>query len=265
VVANKRWEKDYVSMMDATTLDKRAYDEQGFTIVRDFLDTSELKELQDNLDRYIRDIVPKLPDSDAFYVDRNQPETLKQMSHMTADPFFLNYGQQPKWKVLAETLVGEKVEDSEPQWFNKPPGGHHVTPPHQDNYYFCLKPSNVITIWLALDDVDAENGCLRYLSGSHLKGFRPHAKSNVIGFSQGITCYTPDDFSSEVAIPLQAGDAVAHHGMTIHRADANMSTTRNRRAFAMVCKGVSCKRDEDAFERYQQMVQKQHQEVGFKS
>ncbi len=110
--------------------------------------------------------------------------------------------------------------------------------------------------------VDAENGCLRYLSGSHLQGFRPHAKSRIIGFSQGITAYSADNFSSEIAVPLQPGDAVAHHGMTIHRADANMSATHHLRALAMVCKGVSCERDEQAFERYQRMVQIQHQQVG---
>jgi phytanoyl-CoA hydroxylase len=248
--------------MRSYTPEKQAYDEQGFTIVRGLLDDVELKDLQDHLERYIREVVPTLPDADAFYEDRDQPETLKQLQHMGGDPFFLNYGQHPKWKALAETLVGEPLSDAQPEWFNKPPGTRHVTPPHQDNYYFCLKPPNVVTIWLALDTVDAENGCLRYLSGSHLQGFRPHAQSKILGFSQGITAYSADDFSSEVAVPLQAGDAVAHHGMTIHRADANMSATRHRRALAMVCKGVSCERDEEAFERYQQMVQKQHQQVG---
>ena len=55
---------------------------------------------------------------------------------------------------------GEEVRVEDPQWFNKPPGTNNVTPPHQDNYYFCLAPSNVVTVWMALDDVDAENGCL---------------------------------------------------------------------------------------------------------
>ncbi len=242
--------------------EKQAYHKHGFTIVRGFLNDSELNELQENLNRYIREVVPTLPDSDAFYESRDQPETLKQLQHMGADPYFLLYGQHPKWKALAETLVGEPISDSQPEWFNKPPGTRHVTPPHQDNYYFCLKPSNVVTIWLALDEVDAENGCLRYLAGSHQQGFRPHSKSNILGFSQGITSYSADDFSSEVAAPLHPGDAVAHHGMTVHRADANMSSTRHRRALAMVCKGVSCERDEEAFARYQSMAQKQHQAAG---
>ena len=122
-----------------------------------------------------------------------------------------------------------------------------------------------LTIWLALDEVDAENGCLRYVAGSHQRGFRTHARSKILGFSQGIADYTADDFTREVAITLQPGDAVAHHGMTIHRADANLSATRHRRSFAMVFKGVSCQRDEAAYERYLASAREQHQAMGLKT
>ena len=245
--------------------EKQNYDQHGFVIVRQLLGNDEFGELRENLGRYIRDVVPTLPDGDAFYEDRSKPETLKQMQHMGCDSFFLAYAQHPKWKALAEALIGEPATSDQPEWFNKPPGSNHVTPPHQDNYYFCLAPSNVVTIWLALDPVNAENGCLRYVAGSHQCGFRTHARSKILGFSQGITDYTPDDFTREVAVPLQPGDAVAHHGMTIHRADANMSATRQRRSFAMVFKGVSCQRDEAAFDRYLQSAREQHQEMGLKT
>ncbi|MCC6507720.1 MAG: phytanoyl-CoA dioxygenase family protein [Pirellulaceae bacterium] len=244
------------------TAAKADYDKHGFVILRQFLNSEELAELRENLERYIRDVVPGLPDADAFYQDRARPETLKQMQRMGCDEYFLNYAQHPKWHALAEALVGEPVICDQPEWFNKPPGTNHVTPPHQDNFYFCLKPSNVVTIWLALDATDAENGCLRYVDGSHLQGYRTHAKSKILGFSQGIVDYRPDDFTREVPVPLQPGDAVAHHGMTIHRADANMSSTRHRRSFALVLKGQSCTRDEAAYERYMQSAQAQHQEFG---
>ena len=125
-------------------------------------------------------------------------------------------------------------------------------------------PPNVITIWMALDDVDDGNGCLRYVRGSHLLPIRPHNRSSVLGFSQGITDYGPPDEAREERIHLAPGDVVAHHGNTIHRADANASASRNRRAFAMVLKGVSCQRDEEAFGRYQAALQQQHQELGLK-
>ena len=148
-------------------LEKQHYDQHGFVIVRQLLGDKDFTELKENLDRYIRDVVPHLPDADAFYQDRARPETLKQMQRMGGDPYFREYVKHPKWKALAEALIGEPATADQPEWFNKPPGTHHVTPPHQDNYYFCLEPANVLTMWMALDPVDAENGCLRYVEGSH--------------------------------------------------------------------------------------------------
>jgi phytanoyl-CoA hydroxylase len=246
------------------TTEKQLFDQHGFVIVRQLLGEPEFTELCVNLDRYIREIVPTLPDSDAFYQDRARPETLKQMQRMGGDSFFRDYAQHPKWQTLAEALIGESASSDQPEWFNKPPGINHVTPPHQDNYYFCLAPANVLTIWMALDPVDAENGCLRYVDGSHCDGFRKHAKSKILGFSQGITDYNSEDFTREVAACLQPGDVVVHHGMTIHRADANLSQTRHRRSFAMVFTGKSCQRDEAAFARYTAAAREQHQEMGLK-
>jgi len=245
--------------------EKQSYDQNGFVIVRELLDDTELAELRVNLDRYIRDVVPTLPDTEAFYEDMDRPQTLKQMQRLGRDPFFRDYVHHPRWLELAEALVGESVVVEQPEWFNKPRGTRHVTPPHQDNYYFCLVPSNVVSIWLALDPVDAENGCLRYVAESHTRGMRPHASSNILGFSQGVTDYGPDDFKREVAVPLQPGDAVAHHGMTIHRADANTSDDRDRRSFAMVCKGISCQRDEDTHARYRESARSQQEEMGLKT
>lgn len=245
---------------------KTQFDRDGFVIIRGFLDAGELAKLKGELDRYIRDIVPGLSDAHAFYQDRERPETLKQMQHMAAnDPFFETYRSHPKWKALAETLIGEPAAAQEPEWFNKPPGTEHPTPPHQDNYYFNLKPPHVLTIWMALDHVDAENGCLRYVAGSHERGVRPHGRSNVLGFSQGITDFGPADQAQETEVHLAPGDVAVHHGWTIHRAEPNRSATRSRRSFAMVFRGQSCDRDEAGYQRYVANLQAQHAEMGLKS
>ncbi|MDA1142781.1 MAG: phytanoyl-CoA dioxygenase family protein [Planctomycetota bacterium] len=243
---------------------KAAFDRDGFVIVHQFLPGDELLELKTNLDRYILDVVPTLPDSSAFYQEAGRLETLKQMQHMGVDPFFEAYPKRSRWTELAASLVGEEVEGQEPEWFNKPPRTEHVTPPHQDNFYFCLKPPNVLTLWLALDPVDEENGCLRYVRGSHLGGIRPHSPTEVLGFSQSVSNYSPDDEALEQPIFLKPGDLVVHHGETVHRADPNRSVTRHRRAFAMVYRGTSCCRDEAAFQRYQEAVKRQHELKGLK-
>ncbi len=241
---------------------KSEYDREGFIVVRGFLPADELSELQENLGRYINEVVPDLPDSEAFYHDKAQPDTLKQLPRMGNDPYFANYLDNKRWQHLAEELVGEPCIAKDPQWFNKPAGTEHPTPPHQDNFYFCFKPANVLTMWLALDDVDAENGCLRYVPKSHLKGVRPHDQTSVLGFSQGIADYGPKDEATEVEVHASPGDLVVHHGDAIHRADANRSSTRHRRAFAIVFQGESCRRDDDAYARYLASLNAQHTEMG---
>ena len=209
--------------------------------------------------------MPQLSDADVFYDDKSRPETLKQLNRMQQDPFFDGYRRHPIWKALAAALLGEEADADGAEWFNKPPGTCHVTPPHQDNFYFCLRPPQVLTIWLALDPVDEENGCLRYVRGSHHRGIRVHGRTRSLGFSQGISDYGDADRAEEIAVPMQPGDVVIHHGNTIHRADANRSALRHRRSFAMVFRGVSCSRDEQAFARYLESARSQHQELGLKT
>src|SRR2546425_2483060 len=244
---------------------KTLFDRDGFVIVRRLLAPPEFDELRAQLDRYIRDVVPALPDSDAFFDDRSRPETLKQMQNLNShDPFFADYMRNPTWIALAEALLCEPAGSQGVEWFNKPPGGRHETPPHQDNYYFNLKPPNVSTLWMAIDRVDRENGCLRYVQGSQRGGLRPHAPSTVLGFSQRITDYGPEDRLGEVEIHLEPGDVVAHHAEIIHRADANVSPTRNRRAVAMVFRGASSGRDEEGYARYREALREQHLRKGLR-
>lgn len=248
--------------MDYSLL-KPAFDTDGFVVIRGFLSTVELLDLQNNLDRYIRDVVPTVADGDAFYQDRTRQETLKQMHRLERDTYFAEYLKHPRWRTVAAALLGEPVRvPTSAEWFNKPPGTEHATPPHQDNYYFCLQPPQVLTMWLALDSVDEENGCLRYVPGSHLQGIRPHSRTATVGFSQSIDDYGAADRDREIAVHAQPGDVLVHHGNTIHRADANRSRTRQRRSFGIVFHGESSGRDEAAFQRYLDSVRSQHREQG---
>ncbi len=249
--------------MEDYTQYKESYDRDGFVLIRNFLSADECEPLFAALDRYIREVVPLIPDESAFYQDKSRPETLKQMHHLAKyEPYFEEYSRHQKWNVLARTLIGEEAHSAGPEWFNKPPKTDHPTPPHQDNFYFKLSPPNAASVWMAIDPVDEENGCLRYNPGSHLRGIRPHALTSVLGFSQGITDYESKDEAMEVMVEMQPGDAVVHHGDVIHRAEPNKSTTRHRRAFAMIYYGVSCKVDEEAKQILDENLKNQHREMG---
>ena len=244
---------------------KKNFDRDGYVVVPQFLPSDEWDELTGNIDRYIRQVVPTLSDESVYYQDRDRPETIRQLEHMKQDPYFNAYQRHPRWLALAQMLLDEPVEIENPKWFNKPPGAVHPTPPHQDNYYFCLEPPKVITMWIAMDKVDDENGCLRYVVGSHREGIRKHGASDILGFSQGINDYGPDDTAKEAIIRLERGDMACHHGQLIHRADPNRSSSRHRRSFAMVLVGDSAQQDEQRFARYIAARDSQHTDQGLKS
>jgi len=142
------------------------------------------------------------------------------------------------------------------QWFNKPAAVGGPTPAHQDGFYFMLEPNIAITLWLALDHIDEGNGCVRYVRGTHLDGMRPHQRSNVTGFSQGITDYGDADTAREEPIHAKPGDLFAHHSMTMHRADPNPST-RRRAALGFVFFAATAKEDAERAEAYRQTLYEQ--------
>jgi phytanoyl-CoA hydroxylase len=87
-------------------------------------------------------------------------------------------------------------------------------------------------IWLALDDVDVENGCVVFAKGSHALGTVPHTASGVLGFSQ--TVMEPPDLVRfpEVKAEMRRGSVSLHHCNMFHRSGPNRSA-RSRRALAV--------------------------------
>jgi ectoine hydroxylase-related dioxygenase (phytanoyl-CoA dioxygenase family) len=81
--------------------------------------------------------------------------------------------------------------------------------------------------------VDEENGCVRYVPGSHRQGLRPHASTDVLGFSQGISGYSDADRALEIPMPAKPGDILIHHSPTIHSAGSNRSP-RTRKALGFI-------------------------------
>jgi phytanoyl-CoA hydroxylase len=235
---------------------KSSFDEDGYVFIPGFLSQEESRELNQKLSDFIAQIVPTMPPNHAFYEDNDDRSSLKQLFRMADyDPFFEKLVNGSKFEEMAEVLLGEKVAKGNAEYFNKPAGVGKPTPPHQDSYYFMITPPQAITFWIPLEDVDLENGCLRYIKGSHRAGMRPHGKNQILGFSQTITDFgTPDDLKNEVALPAKAGDILVHHGMTIHRADGNKSLTRSRRVVGLVYFGASAKEDVEAKAAYQKKL-----------
>ncbi len=229
---------------------------KGYAHVPAFLSTDELADVRANLQRYQEQIAPNLEPYRVLYDVDGDVRFARMMVNMDkADTFFAKLLNGPKARGLAAALLGEEVVPQTLEYFDKGPRIGKSTPAHQDGYYFCLVPNHAVTLWVALDDCDQDNGCMSYVIGSHQRGVIDHAASGVVGFSQGIAEASYEPAGLFVAAG-NAGDCFAHHSLTIHMAGANRSD-RHRRSLGLVHYGVSARLDEKAFARYQSSVAEQ--------
>ncbi len=225
---------------------------QGFVRLPGFLAADEVALVREHLKGYIATAIPAMPAAEVFYEDKADLTSLKQIQRMFQwDEFFARLFLQSRFFALAEHLLGRPALGKNMQYFNKPPGIGAPTPPHQDGYYWKITPMEGLTMWLALDEVDEENGCVRYIPGSHAAGLRPHGKTGTLGFSQGITDYGPADIAREVCMRAQPGDLLVHSACAIHRADGNRSATRTRQALGFIYYAARAREDTTAVKDYQ--------------
>ena len=230
------------------------FERDGYLCENPLYTPAEIADLNVEIARFIRDVVPTMPAAEVYYEDKSDRASLKQIQRMfDHDAWFRDLMENGPARRIAEEVLQDEVLPVNMQFFNKPAGIGQPTPPHQDGYYFHLSPCEAVTGWLALEDVDEENGCIHYVRGSHRdEGFRPHGSTGVLGFSQGMTDFgTTDDRANEVSFPGPAGTFLMHHAKTIHWAGANRSKTRSRRALGFIYYARTAKVDETAKRAYQ--------------
>lgn len=231
-----------------------AFTADGYVRIDPLFDDAEMADINAEVARYIRDVVPAMPAERVYYEDKSDKSSLKQIQKMFEyDEYFRTMMQDGPVRRVAETVLQDDVVPVNMQYFNKPAGTGQATPPHQDGYYFHLTPCEAVTGWLALEAVDENNGCIHYVRGSHRRQeFRPHGQTGVLGFSQGMTDFgTEEDLRQAVSLPGPAGTFLMHHARTIHWAGANQSGTRSRRALGFIFYAARARPDVAAQQAYQ--------------
>lgn len=124
-------------------------------------------------------------------------------------------------------LLGEDVVGWGCHFFCKMPHDGKRVAWHQDATYWPLTPSKTVTVWLAVDDADRDNACMRFLAGSHLEGALDFELEND----------DPDEvlnqrvldverFGDPVDNVLGAGEMSLHSDLLLHGSEANESERR---------------------------------------
>ena len=124
-------------------------------------------------------------------------------------------------------LLGENVVAWGSHFFCKMPHDGKAVAWHQDASYWPLTPSKAVTVWLAIDDADRENACVKFISGSQHSGhltYRPSDSTEHNVLNQ--TVDNPEQYGDVVYDELQAGQFSMHSDLLLHGSDANDSDRR---------------------------------------
>ena len=216
----------------------RQFEEKGLFKVEGLLSASEIQSLAllvDDLMMGKRSMAGMF-----FQLDPNSPDygnvsfdqtvfsgpslNYRKIKDLEYLPEFLAAIQNQTIKSIANSLVGDEVSTMRTMVVNKPSQSKTPLPWHQDisaSWPMSMRPT--LTIWIALDEVDEENGCVEWLSGSHNLG-------EIDGGHLTSESSLSDLLSKHPVVKgiLKPGDAIVFDNAVIHRSSPNFSGRRRR-------------------------------------
>lgn len=196
-----------------------AYRDKGYVVPDYRLPEAELQEIRDRHAALLR----------------RHPEFRDNASVLlNYDLGFLNYARDAAILDMVEQLIGPDICLWNMSFFAKPALNGKKTPWHQDGQYWPIRPLATCTVWIAVDAATAENGCLRYIPGSHKTGrLLAHEQKDDPAYTlnQELLAGEYDESQAEDLI-LEAGQMALHDVYIAHGSEANRSP-RPRRGMTM--------------------------------
>ncbi|GAB3834055.1 phytanoyl-CoA dioxygenase family protein [Kribbella italica] len=128
---------------------------------------------------------------------------------------------------VVTALIGPSL-GAQSMFYFKPPGARGQAL-HQDNTFLRADPETCLAAWIAIDDVDAENGGLAVVPGSHRTELVCPEPADLAESFTNAEVPVPDGLR-KVQTKMAAGDVLFFHGSVVHGSRPNSSTDRFRRS-----------------------------------
>lgn len=129
---------------------------------------------------------------------------------------------------VVEPFIGPNIGLWSSHFICKDPYVGRATPWHEDSAYWkgrTDRSDKIITVWLALDRSNQENGCMRVIPGTHVNGFSEYEEVDKSQNTFGTQIKSVDE-SRAVYFELEPGECSLHDSRIIHGAQANTSPYR---------------------------------------
>ena len=184
----------------------------------------------------------KMPENDLLEIEKKHFDLIKEYPEyinycpaiLLKDETFLKYCMNAQILKFVEQLIGNHFALWNSSFFAKPAYNGFETPWHQDGQYWPISPLATCTVWLAIDDANEENGCLRFIKGSHKdKKLKQHSRNNKTNLTlhQELSKEELDE-SNKVSLILKRGQISLHDVYMVHGSKENKSP-KSRRAMTM--------------------------------
>lgn len=164
------------------------------------------------------------------------------------DADYRNLLHHPVITGVAKALLGtDAVRLWHDQIISKPPRDNGLFHFHQDFYLWPLMDPQILTCWLALDDVEPANGSMHVIPGSHkdprfgLEAYEAEQAAIKAAAEKGEEPPTEsprqlmrhEPAAVGKSVDLAAGECMFHHCQNFHATPPNV-TDRQRRAHIMI-------------------------------
>jgi len=197
----------------------------GFVHVRGVLKTDELARYGAAVDEAVT--ARKKEDTRTLEQKTPYEQSFMQCQYIWEDfPDVRPLTFHPRIGELAAALIGAKrVRLWHDQALYKEAGGRE-TEAHQDHPYWPIAESDTATVWIPLQRVDGNTGCMGYVPGSH-KGEVEFI--DIFGTpGDGKRLEAKHAGTPPVFVHCEPGDVIFHHGYTVHLAKSNRSDATRR-------------------------------------
>ena len=199
--------------MTLTAAQLEQYRNEGYAVGGRILDDDELARLRAALDSIIDSLPP----------DR-RPENLPSLHY--GNGYLRDLFLSDSLIDVAEQLVGPDVALFTSYVISKRPDDGLAVDWHQDAAFFPVAPMDTFTLWLAVDDSDVENGCMRVLPGTHRQ---QTVLLHKVDLDSGTTLpmsLEDLDLSEARDVQLCAGEYSVHDPWILHGSNPNRSSRR---------------------------------------
>jgi len=210
------------------------YRSRGYVIPDYRLPAALLERLRHGLERVLTDY------TDVAQEDLANPHMIPPTQGPVVNPFMETARHAPVLDML-EQLIGPDLILWITRILCKPAVKGREVPWHQDGEYWLMRPLATCSAWIAIDPVTTENGCMRFIPGSHRRDqlYRHHqtTRDNMVLNLE----LDQDQFDERdaVNVELEPGQISFHDVRLIHGSLANTSGQRRAALILRYMPGTS--------------------------